>query len=56
MDIACFDIKGKAFSTPIWNLLGGKFRDWIPVYSSLMEHHLTPAGCGKNAGPNVTGL
>ena len=42
MDIACFDIKGKAFSTPIWNLLGGKFRDRIPVYSSLVQHHLTP--------------
>ena len=42
MNIACFDIKGKALSTPIWNLLGGKFRDRIPVYSSLVQHHLTP--------------
>ena len=42
LDIACFDIKGKALETPIWNLLGGKFRDRVPVYSSLMERHLSP--------------
>ena len=42
LDIAFYDIKGKALGTPIWNLLGGKFRDRVPVYSSLMERHLPP--------------
>ncbi|MAT77699.1 hypothetical protein CMK14_21500 [Candidatus Poribacteria bacterium] len=42
LDIACFDIKGKAVGTPIWNLLGGKFRDGVPVYSSLMQRYLPP--------------
>ena len=41
LDIACFDIKGKALGTPIWNLLGGTW-DRVPVYSSLMERHLSP--------------
>ncbi|MEM7538822.1 MAG: mandelate racemase/muconate lactonizing enzyme family protein [Chloroflexota bacterium] len=43
LDIAFHDIKGKALNTPIYNLLGGKFRDRVPVYSSLMERHLPPA-------------
>lgn len=42
LDIAFHDIKGKALNTPIWNLLGGKFRDRVPVYSSLMQRHLPP--------------
>jgi len=42
LDIACYDIKGRALNTPIYNLLGGKFRDEVPIYSSLMERHLPP--------------
>ena len=42
LDIAFHDIKGKALDTPIWNLLGGRWRDRVPVYSSLMERHLPP--------------
>lgn len=42
IDIALHDIKGKALNTPIYNLLGGKFRDRVPVYSSLMDRHLPP--------------
>jgi len=32
IDMALWDIKGKALDTPVWNLLGGKVRDRIPVY------------------------
>jgi galactonate dehydratase len=32
IDMALWDIKGKALGTPVWNLLGGKVRDWIRVY------------------------
>lgn len=42
IDIALHDIKGKALNTPVYNLLGGKYRDRVPVYSSLMERHLPP--------------
>lgn len=39
IEMALWDIKGKALDQPIWNLLGGKFRDRIPVYG----HAKTPA-------------
>lgn len=39
IEMALWDIKGKALGQPIWNLLGGKFRDRIPVYG----HAKTPA-------------
>ena len=31
---ALLDIKGKALGQPVWNLLGGKVRDRLPVYFS----------------------
>lgn len=34
IDIACYDIMGKALGVPIWQLLGGKFRDSVPVYAN----------------------
>jgi galactonate dehydratase len=38
LDMALWDIKGKALGTPVWNLLGGRVRDTIPYYS----HAQTP--------------
>src|SRR5688500_225312 len=33
IDIALWDIKGKAMNQPVWKLLGG-FRDRVPTYAS----------------------
>ena len=37
IDIACWDIKGKALGVPVYQLLGGKTRDKIRVYASVMK-------------------
>jgi len=42
IDIALYDIKGKALNTPIYNLLGGAFRLKIPIYASSMRRDMTP--------------
>ena len=39
LEMALWDIKGKVLGTPVWNLLGGKLRDRIRIYS----HAGTPA-------------
>ena len=32
LEVACWDIAGKAWGVPVWQLLGGKFRDRIRCY------------------------
>ncbi|MEC3863274.1 mandelate racemase/muconate lactonizing enzyme family protein [Mesobacterium sp. TK19101] len=41
LEIACWDILGKARNRPVWALLGGKLRDRIRVYTYLypLPHH-----------------
>ncbi len=34
IDIALWDIKGKTLNTPVYNLLGGKYRDRIQLYAN----------------------
>ena len=46
IDIALYDLKGKALDVPVYELLGGKQRDFVPCFASvrfssldeLMEH------------------
>jgi L-alanine-DL-glutamate epimerase-like enolase superfamily enzyme len=33
IEIALWDIKGKALGVPVWNLLGGKMRDKVRIYA-----------------------
>ena len=35
LDMALWDIKGKALNKPVWDLLGGKVREKVPVYSHV---------------------
>jgi galactonate dehydratase len=39
LEMALWDIKGKALGTPVWNLLGGRTRDRVRLYG----HAKTPA-------------
>jgi galactonate dehydratase len=34
IDIALHDIKGKALGVPVYQLLGGKQRDWVPAFAT----------------------
>ena len=34
IDLALWDIKGKALEVPVWQLLGGKTRDYVECYST----------------------
>ena len=36
LDIAFYDIVGKALDVPVYQLLGGKQRDWIPCFATTM--------------------
>ena len=60
IDMALWDIKGKALGVPVWNLLGGKMRDRIRIYGhantpeaalSLKERGITAIKCGGVSNP-----
>ena len=34
IDIALYDIVGKKLNVPVYELLGGKHRDWVPTFAS----------------------
>lgn len=52
IEMALWDIKGKALDTPVWNLLGGKVRSTIRAYA----HASTPANAVKFVGMGYTAL
>ncbi len=37
MDVALWDIVGKHFNTPVYNLLGGKYRDRVRTYTYIYD-------------------
>jgi len=49
VDIALWDVKGKALGAPIWRLLGGKMRDRVPFYASSLRRDLAPEAEARRA-------
>jgi L-alanine-DL-glutamate epimerase-like enolase superfamily enzyme len=39
VEMALWDLAGKAFGVPVWQMLGGKFRDTIRCYADTTESH-----------------
>lgn len=53
LDIALWDIRGKALNQPICKLLGGMQRDNIRMYASSMRRDMTPAEEARRAASFV---
>ena len=53
IDIALWDIRGKALNRPIADLLGGAKRDRIPMYASSMRRDMTPIQEARRAASFV---
>lgn len=50
IDIACWDIKGKKFGVPVYQLLGGKTNDNLRTYASQIQFGWGIANNGETAG------
>ena len=53
LDIAMWDLKGKALGVPIYQLLGGKTKDRIRMYASSLRRDLTPLEEARRASSLV---
>jgi galactonate dehydratase len=53
VEIALWDILGKALGVPVWRLLGGKLRDRVPVYTHLGMGEMNAVYGTMEAGPLV---
>ena len=53
LDIALWDLKGKALGLPIYQLLGGKVRDSVKMYASSMRRDITPVEEARRAASFV---
>lgn len=56
LEVACFDLMGKATGQPVHALLGGKVRDAVPFSAYLFYKHKGAGGnLGFNTDPNAAG-
>ena len=49
IEMACWDIKGKALNLPVYDLLGGKIRENISAYASDLYWHENPKDMARDA-------
>jgi L-rhamnonate dehydratase len=49
IDIALWDLKGKAWGQPVYRLLGGPTRPAVPAYASMLGFSTAPEDAGKLA-------
>lgn len=60
VDIALWDIKGKRFQAPIWELLGGRSRDRVRIHLLLLEPDGSPdsiaRACTRAAADGYTAI
>lgn len=49
IDIALWDLKGKAWGQPVWRLLGGPTRPAVPAYASMLGFSTAPEDAAKLA-------
>lgn len=50
IDLALWDIKGKALGVPVYELAGGKVRDRVPLYANGWFSGETPSAHGPQSG------
>jgi len=50
IDIALWDLKGKAWKQPVYRLLGGPTRPAVPAYASMLGFSTAPEEAAKLAG------
>ena len=53
IDIACWDIKGKALGVPVYELLGGKTRDAARCYASQLQFGWREAKAAESRNPGM---
>jgi muconate cycloisomerase len=55
MDIAAYDLAGRTLGVPVWQLLGGKVRDRVPVTHSigLLDIELAVEECKQVVGEGI---
>ena len=53
VEMACWDLAGKAWNVPVWQMLGGKFRDKILLYADTTSSP-DPAQMAKHLQNRVT--
>ena len=49
LDLALWDLKGKALGVPVWQLLSGKSRDYIELYATAFPRPIRTASIGDTA-------